>query len=121
MTEKEAIKLGYSYTGMSAPAWEPERWEEYKKKAAMLKKTYTGVDYKCVNENGGWKSIYGNNLFHKVQYFIPEQTLNNINNMPKRIEKVRADAEKKVAELLEEQQEMQKEYDYLMSIRKEGK
>lgn len=126
MKEREAIAQGFSYTGMSASEWDRERWEEYKKEAQEIRKTYKGADFRVVTEtcrsrlgNSIYKSIYGNEVFCKVQYFNQadeEKYLNELHNQ--RLVNLKEEYDKKVTEEMEYYKNKLAEYKYIMSIKK---
>lgn len=126
MKEREAMELGFEYTGASCDSYDREKWEKYKKEAQEIKKTYKGADFRIVEsrERTRWgstvyKSIYGNKIYREAQYFNPELELDIIENrIPNRIEQIKAEAEKKIQEELEEQKQRKERYEYLMSLRK---
>ena len=127
MKEDEAIKLGFSYTGMSCAAYRTATWAEIKTRAAEIKKLYKGADYRVVESRsdtrGGsgsvWKHIYGNEIFLKAQYFDPERARKWLDV---KYDESKADLTRTYIEELDKleqkRKQVQENYDYLMSLRK---
>lgn len=103
MTEKEAnAQNEFFYTGASWRGWDTEKGEKYKAEAKALKKKFRGVDFRIVTGKNGWKSIYGNALYHKVQYFNEERQKKWIDGYSERVKKLNEEYAEKLKKLDDE-------------------
>lgn len=118
MTYKEAQEsTEFFYTGASWRGWDEEKGNKYKEEAKLLKKKYKGVDYRIVTEKDGWKSIYGNKLYHKVQYFNEERAKQYIDGHSERVRKLNEEYKEKLNKLDEELAKAVKEFAEIQSIK----
>jgi len=123
MKEQEAVAQGFYYTGMSARSYE---FEQEKTKAQAIKKAFKGADFRivekrCESRSGTsyWKSIYGNEIFRKAQYFnqAVEEEYFNIHHQ-ELLDHLKAEYEEQVAEEMERFNKRKAKYDLLMSLKK---
>lgn len=126
MKEKEARALGFEYTGMSTSEWNKEAWEKIKAKAQAIKKTWSGADYRvvderCVSRCGScvYKNIYGNEIFRKAQYYNVESVENYLNfGHAKNLVALQEEYKAKVAAEMEQYEREKAIYVFMMSIKK---
>ena len=118
MTYKEAQEsTEFFYTGTSWRGWDEEKGNRYKEEAKLLKKKYKGADYRIVTEKNGWKSIYGNKLYNKVQYFNEEREKKWIDSYAERVKKLEDEFKEKLQKLEEEQIKAIAEYTEIMAVK----
>lgn len=126
MTESEAMKAGYQYTGMSNSEWDP-RWKETKARAEEIKRNYKGADFRIINNRcrsryGGsetWKEIYGNEIFRKAQYFNQEAEEKYLNEGHKAaLENIKKKYEEEIQREMEIYNKHLSDYELLMSHKK---
>ena len=117
MNIQEAIEKGFHYTGMSWHRWDAKDEEYCKGRAKALKKAYGGVDYRIVTENNHWKSIYGNNVFQKVQHYDIERAKSYLDDYPNRVKKLKEEYENKLKRLEEEFKSASDKYNDIMAIK----
>ena len=126
MKKQEAIALGFHYTGMSCNNYEREKWENTKKRAQAIRRTYKGADFRVVTEScnsrmgsSTWNSIYGNDIFCKAQYFDEEYEKTYIQEShAKRLENLKKEYEEKVQHEIDEFNRRKSDYEYMLSIKK---
>ena len=126
MKANEAISAGFSYTGMSASEWDNAKWEGYKKEAQEIRKIYKGADFRVVSERESgrygstiWKSIYGNDIFCKVQYFSQKQEEDYLNTTHyQKLEALKKEYEQKVEAENQAFNKRKENYTYIMSLKK---
>jgi hypothetical protein len=119
MTYNEANSQNeFFYTGASWRGWDTEKGEKYKAEAKALKKKFKGVDFRIVTDKNGWKSIYGNDLYHKVQYFNEEVQKKWIDGHFERVKKLNEEHKKQLDKLNEDLAKAIKEYDEIISLKR---
>lgn len=124
MKEKEAEAQGFYYTGIGARAYE---FDSAKARAQAIKKAFKGADFrivesKCETRNGSrsiWKDIYGNEIFHRAQYFNQAVEEDYFNKQHQEIlDRFKAKYEEQVAEEMKRFNERKENYNLLMSLKK---
>lgn len=126
MKEREAIELGFHYTGMSNASYDRDGWEKSKRRAQEIKATYKGADYRVVEHycesrcgKSLWKNIYGNDVFRQAQYFnqkADEEYFNEIHQQ--RLDEIKQKYEDELAKEQEYYEKRKTNYDMLMSLKK---
>lgn len=126
MKDKEAMELGFYYTGISNAAYDRDGWEKSKKRAQEIKATYKGADFRVVDHycegrygKSLWKNIYGNEVFRKAQYFdqtADEKYFSEIHQQ--RLDKIKQKYEEELAKEQEYYEKKKINYDYLVSLKK---
>lgn len=126
MKEREAMELGFYYTGMSNASYDRDGWEKSKRRAQEIKATYKGADFRVVEEycegrygKSLWKNIYGNDVFRQAQYFnqkADEEYFNEIHQQ--RLNEIKQKYEDELVKEQEYYEKRKTNYDKLMSLKK---
>lgn len=115
MKAHDAIKNGFYYTGMSESIYRPDKWEATKERAQAIKKKIKGADFRVVQEKD-YKSIYGNSVFRKYQFYKEDQVNKYLTeDHDQRLEELRREYEEAVRLEIESYNRVKADHDEYLS------
>ena len=109
MTFEQAVKEGWSFTGMCWNRFDDESESIYKTEAARTKKVFQGAEYRIVTGSkhswlsSGSKAIVGNELFIKFHRFDFHSALLAIEQFSGRVQELHEKYQKELEDMIKTQ------------------
>ena len=116
MTEKQAREEGLYFTGMWVQHWDRERAEQYKKRAADLRKKY-GIRLVQVKDGNGW-SYYADENYDLVAHENEEILKTKIAKAEENRQKLREEYQEKLAKFEEELAKQKEDYAKIQELKR---